>query len=129
MGSEHLSHDLSGLSWRASDSDTDGLQSFLLVLRGAFASGDDGTRMPHLLAFRRGEARDVRHDRLGHMFGSPFRGVLFGVSSDFTDHDDGLGRFVVFKGFQSLLQRRSNDGIATCAQACGESDIGQFPIS
>lgn len=85
--------------------------------------------MAHLLAFRRGESRDVGHDGLGHMFGSPLGSVLFGAATDFADHDNGFGGFIVLKGFQSLLQGRADDRIAARAKACGETDVRQLPIS
>ena len=41
MGSEHLSHDFSGLSGSTTDTDANGLKGFFLILRGALAAGND----------------------------------------------------------------------------------------
>ena len=61
------------------------------------------------------------------MFGSPLGSVLFGAATDFADHDNGFGGFIVLKGFQSLLQGRADDRIAARAKACGETDVRQLP--
>ena len=49
------------------DAHAGGLERVHLRLRGALRSRDDRARVAHLLAGRRGHARDVAHDRLRHL--------------------------------------------------------------
>src|SRR5688500_4497397 len=62
-----------------------------LVLGAALATADDGARVAHAAAGRRGDAGDERRERLLHVLLGEGRGVLLGVAADLADHEHRLG--------------------------------------
>src|SRR6188472_329069 len=90
-GCEDLAQELGGLGRRLADLDAGSLEGFLLGLGGARGTGNDGASVAHGLAFRSGEAGHVADNRLRDVCLDVVGGTLFGVATDFADHDDRLG--------------------------------------
>src|SRR5258706_9072526 len=84
------------------DLDAAGLHDRELLLRGALAARDDGPRVAHALAWRRGNAGDEADHRLLHVGLDPLRGVLLIGAADLAHHDDCFGLRVVVEHLQHV---------------------------
>src|SRR5882757_2568157 len=98
LSPQHLDQRLAEPRRRGRDLDASILHGGDLGLRIAFAASDDGARVPHAAAGRRGAPGDEADHRLlvpalGLIF-EKLRGVLLGTAADLADHDDRLGRLV-----------------------------------
>ena len=78
--------------------------------------------MAHLLAGRRGHARDVAHDRLRHVRLDEVGRFLFGRAADLAEHDDGLGVGVGFEQLEAVDEARAGNRVAADADARGDAD-------
>src|SRR5436190_17148902 len=87
---EALGDELRDLGRGRPDLDADGLERFLLRLRGAGGAGDDRAGMAHRLAWRRREAGDVGEHRLRHVLVHVACRLLLLVAADLADEDDQL---------------------------------------
>jgi hypothetical protein len=58
--------------------------------------------MPHALACWGGDARDKAYHWLFHVVFDPESGFDFIRAADLTDHDDGVGLWVVIKRFHYI---------------------------
>lgn len=52
--------------------------------------------------------------------------MLFRVTADFADHDDGFGFWVVLELFDDADVGGADDGVSADTDAGGESDVGEF---
>src|SRR6186713_142677 len=73
--------------------------------------------MPHALARRSRDARDIRDHGLGHVFMDEVRGSFFIRAADLTHHDDAFGLRISFKEFQHIDEVHAAHRIATDADA------------
>src|SRR6056297_606201 len=105
------------------DGDPGGFHRLDLVVSAALATGDDGARMAHAAARRRGapgdEARGGFPAALLALGGEEFGGVFLGGAADFADHDDRLGLVIVEEPFQHVDMLGPLDRVAADADAGG----------
>ena len=121
-----LAHQLGGRGRRLADLDADGLERFLLRLRGAGGAGHDRAGVAHRLALGGGEARDVADDRLGDVLLDVRRRALFGVAADLADHHDRVGLRVVLERLEAVDVGGADDRVAADAHGRGEAEVAQF---
>src|SRR5690606_22973659 len=89
-------------------------------------TGDDSAGVPHRLPLRRGEARDVAHDRLGDVLLDVFSGPFFSVTADLTDHHDDVGVRVGFERGERVDVRGADDRVTADTHAGGEANVPQL---
>src|SRR5207244_8786778 len=89
------SDELGGLRRRRADANALRLERVLLGLSRARRARDDRARVPHRLARRRRETRDVRDGRLAELRLDERGCLLLLVTADLADEDDVLGLRVV----------------------------------
>src|SRR5688500_1242239 len=96
-----------------------------LSLRGSRALGprDDRPSVPHALAGRRLEPRDVGDDRLRAVIDDVCRGPLLVVAADLPRHDDQVGTGVGFERRQRLDEPHAVHRIASHADARRLADV------
>mmetsp|Transcript_70039 Transcript_70039/g.200728 ORF Transcript_70039/g.200728 Transcript_70039/m.200728 type:complete len:230 (-) Transcript_70039:437-1126(-) len=101
------------------DVDAGRLQRLDLVLGTALAACDDGARVAHASAWRRGDAGDEGDHRLvGLVVGlQPLGSVLLGASANLTDHDDTFCRRVVHEALEAIDEVGAVEGVAADADA------------
>ena len=83
-----------------------------LLFCRSFATGNDGASMTHPLAGWGSGTCNETDDGLRDVFSSPSGGFLFGVPTDFTDHDDGFGLVVGLERGEALNEAGPVDGVA-----------------
>src|SRR6185437_4582498 len=98
-----------------------GLECLVLVGRRALAAGDDGPRMAHAIARRRGDAGNVSHYRLGDEAADELRCRLLIAAADLTHQDDALGTRV------ALEQLDDVDEVETAHRIAADADTGALP--
>ena len=76
--------------------------------------------MTHAFTGRRRPPGDKRHNLLADIGFDVGSGLLFGLTADFSDQDDGVGLVVLFKHLQQIHVSRTNDGITA------NSDTGRL---
>jgi hypothetical protein len=81
-------------------------------------------RVAHRLAGRRGEARDVGDDRLGHVLGDEVGGLLLGGAADLARHHDQLGLRVLLEEPDDVDEARARDRVAADADDRGVAEAG-----
>src|SRR5450631_413480 len=87
----------------------------ILLRRRAFAACNDGTRMAHALARRRGDAGDVGDHGLGYVLANIGRGCLFIAAADLTDKDDPFSVGIALEKFEHLNEAHAAHRIAADA--------------
>src|SRR5207248_11714743 len=95
------------------------LQCVDLGLGRAARAGDDGARVPHLLARRGRDAGDVGDDRLVHLGLDVVGRLLLLRAPDLAYHDHGLGVGVGLEAAETVDEARARPGIAADADARG----------
>ena len=87
----------------------------------ALATGDDGTSVTHASARRGSGAGDETHHRLVGVavLSNPVGGVLLGLATDLTNHDNALGLGVVGEALQAVDEVGAVERISTNADAGG----------
>mmetsp|Transcript_70038 Transcript_70038/g.200722 ORF Transcript_70038/g.200722 Transcript_70038/m.200722 type:complete len:230 (-) Transcript_70038:437-1126(-) len=108
------------------DVDAGRLQRLDLVLGTALAACDDGARVAHASAWRRGDAGDEGDHRLvGLVVGlQPLGRILLGASANLTYHDDAFCRRVVNEALEAIDEVGAIEGVAANADASGLSEAG-----
>mmetsp|Transcript_102974 Transcript_102974/g.330312 ORF Transcript_102974/g.330312 Transcript_102974/m.330312 type:complete len:225 (+) Transcript_102974:67-741(+) len=116
-----LQHRRAQLCGALRDMHTSRLQRLDLVLGTALAACDDGARVAHASAWRRGDAGDEGDHRLvGLVVGlQPLCSVLLGAAANLTNHDDAFGRRVVNEALKAIdkvgaVERIAPDADASC---------------
>src|SRR6266478_2553921 len=95
----------------------------VFVLGGALAAADDRAGVAHAAAGGRGLASDeADNGLLLYVDLDPFRGALFGVATDFADHNDGVRVRIIVEEPDGVEERRADDGITADADAGGLAD-------
>src|SRR6187399_2374204 len=74
--------------------------------------------MPHALARRSRDARDIRDHGLGHVFMDEIRGSFFVRAADLAHHDDAFGLRIPFEEFQHI------DEVHTAHRIAADADAG-----
>src|SRR5215213_6798103 len=115
LPTEDLDGEARDLGRRAADLHALRLQR--LGLRGgrALRARDDRAGVAHRLARRRGEARDVGDDRLGHVGLDELGSALLGVAADLARQHDELGLRVLLEEAEDVDERRARDRVAADA--------------
>src|SRR3954454_334829 len=106
---------------RAADRHAGGLERLGLRGSGTRGAGDDRTRMPHALAGRGLEPRDVRDDGLRDVLGDERRRALLVVAADLAGHDDQIGVGVRLEQPQGVDEPDTVHGVAA------HPDTGRLP--
>ena len=114
---EQLGHRLAEIGRRLHGARAGLVERAVLVRRGALAARDDGARMAHAFAGRRGHAGDVRDDRLGDVLADEIRGGFFIGAADLADHDDAFGLRIALKELQHVDEVHAAHRIAADADA------------
>src|SRR5690606_37143275 len=73
-----------------------------LLVRGALATGDDGTGMAHAFALGGGHTGDVGYHRLADIRLDVGRGLFLGGTADLADHHDRLGARILLEHRQDV---------------------------
>ena len=66
--------------------------------------------MAHTTARRSGQTGDEADNRFLGIGFDPLAGILFGVTTNLTDHDDGFGVVIGRKGLQTIDEVGAVDG-------------------
>ena len=95
---------------------------------GAASAGDDRARMSHALACRCSDASDKAHDGLFHVVFAPARSFCFVGAANFTDHDHGIGVWVVVESAHHVDVLQTVDGVTTNADSrrLAQTDFGKL---
>src|SRR6266700_5458933 len=99
--------------------DAGGGHRSVLVPGGALAAADNRASMAHAASRRRSLPGNEADNRLLHIGFNPFRRAFFGVATDFTDQDDGLGAGIIVEKLDGIEEGRADDGIDADADAGG----------
>src|ERR1700733_10534217 len=95
----------------------------LIFRRGSsFSAADDCSSVTHAASWRRGLTSYESDDGLSHIFLNVFRGDFFGVSTDFTDQDDGVGIRIFVEHAHGIEKAGADDRIAADSYAGGLPD-------
>lgn len=70
----------------------------------SFTTGNDGARVTHTFAFRRGHAGDVADNRFGHVIFDVSGRFFFRATADLTDHDDRFGLRIFPNSFRISMK-------------------------
>ena len=114
---EQLGHRRAQLGGRLHGAHARRIQRAELVRRRALAARDDRAGVAHALARRRGDARDVRDDRLGDVVLDELRGGFFIAAADLADQDDALGLRIALEQLEHVDEIHAAHRIAADADA------------
>src|SRR5579864_2324739 len=92
-----------------------------LLRGGSLPAGNDGAGMAHTASRRSGLPRDEAHNRLLHVLLHELGSEFFGVTADFTDHDDSFCFRIAVEEIESVDKIGADDGIAA------DADGGRLP--
>src|SRR5699024_2016572 len=123
---EDLAHLISGLSWALANLNACCFKRFFLGCSSSGGTGNDRTGVTHGLTFRCGKASNVANNWFGYIVLNVLRSLFFGVATDFTDHDDGLGVWILFESFQRIDVGGADDRVTTNSVSCRGTNLGQF---
>src|SRR3954452_12012737 len=123
---EDLPHQLRGRGGRLAYLDADRLERFPLRLGGPRRARDDRAGVPHRLALRGGEARDVPDDGLRHVVLDVRRGTLLGVAADLADHHDRRRVGVALERLEAVDVGGADDRVTADADARREAVVTQL---
>src|ERR687894_1255345 len=128
LAAEGLCYQLGHLGGVRRRPDAGATQGLALRLSGALAAGDYSPGVAHGLALRRGEARDVGHDRGLHLALDELGGALLGVAPDLADHHHAVGFGVLLELAQDLDKVRADDRVAPDAdgRALADAPLGKL---
>ena len=87
-----------------------GFQRGEFLIRRTFTTGNDGARVTHTFAFRRGHAGDVADNRFGHVIFDVSGRFFFRATADLTDHDDRFGLRIFLEQLQDIDEVRARIG-------------------
>src|SRR5690606_30667297 len=113
MGLQYRFEQLAHFGWIASGTDTASFHDFELGIGCVRAAGDQGTCVTHTLSRRRRNTSDKSDNRLLHVVLRPLGSVDLVRTTDFADHDDGVGIGVFVEHLQDVDVLEAVDGIAT----------------
>jgi hypothetical protein len=132
-GLEHHGAELGG---GLDDVGARGLQGLELGSSGSFAAGYDGTSVTHASSRRSTGTGDETDDRLVAVAEllEPLGGVLLGLATDLSDHDDALRLRVIGEALQAVdevgaIERISSDADASGLSKTNISGLGNSLVS
>src|SRR5579863_3377367 len=102
--------------------DSRGLHRRDLVFRFAAATRNDRSRVTHAPSRRRGLAGDKSNYRLLDVLFNISRGAFFGVSTNFTNHDDRVGVRILVEQPDCVRVSGADHRVASNADAGGLTD-------
>ena len=112
---DDASHSFSHLGGVVNNSDTVSFESSDLGLGISLSSRDDGTSVTHSSAGRGSLSSNERNDREVSMVvsGKPFSSLFFSFSTDFSNHDNSFGLWIVNEALEDIDEVSSVERITT----------------
>merc|ERR1719232_937519 len=103
-----------------------------LGLGSSFSAGNNGSSVTHSSSGRSGNTSNKGHDGFGIrsriILRQIFGGLFFGLTSNFTDHDDTFGVGIVDKDVETINKVSSIEGITadTNAKGLSKTNLGRL---
>jgi len=123
--SKDVSHGFSHLGGVVNDGNTVSFESSDLRLGISLSSRDDSTSVTHSSAGRGSLSSNERHNgEVSVVMGrEPFSGLLFGFSTDFSNHDNSFGLWIVNEALEDIDEVGSVEGITSNSDNSGLSEV------